>query len=142
VISCHILRLSLFFIDIPQNQTTLYIFLGRDYTIIRLHTHTYVETLISSLLTFIANGRRFSLFVFLVRFLSIRFGGRFQWNGRWVQAIPLPIYAEYFSTYHTLCLPTAVLHRSPGCNNTFCQQSEGVYGLLDGHTVTLIIHIL
>jgi hypothetical protein len=84
VISCHTLRLSLFFITIldviyiPQKQTTFYFFLGRDdaYTLI----HTYVETLISSsLLSLQCTAFLFVLFWFSSLVLGLVEG--FEWNG-------------------------------------------------------------
>jgi hypothetical protein len=123
VIGCHILRRDTLFHyypgrDIPQNQTTLCIFLGRDlnaYTLIptnHRHPHLFSPD-------FHCNGRCF-LFVFLlVRFPSIRFGGRFQWNGRWAQVIPLLIYAEYFNVSALLILSYArYLHCYAGCQVT------------------------
>jgi hypothetical protein len=98
--------------DIPQNQTTLYMFLGRDYTTtltysyLRRNPHLFFPY-------FHCNGRRFSLFCFglaLVLGLVEGFNGM-EW--KMVQAIPLPIYAEYLNVfaYHTLALPTAVLQQ-------------------------------
>jgi hypothetical protein len=68
--------------DIPQNHITLYILHLVWNETTQLHTHTYLETFISSL-TFIAMDG-FFFFFFFGSFGSsvLGFGGRFQWNGR------------------------------------------------------------
>ena len=84
-----------------RTRFMLYIFFfsGRNSTrSTHLYLHLYIETFISSpLLTFIAMDGASLCFGSLVRFLSIRFGGRFRWNGRWFKLSDLeyfPIYAE------------------------------------------------
>jgi hypothetical protein len=95
--------------DIPQNQTTLHLFgTGR-------YSYTLTPTSSPYLLSL-----QWTAFLFvLVRFLSIRFGGRFQWNGRWsklfhIRYMPSVSHSLSSLSYHTLATTCTVLRRSSG----------------------------